>query len=518
VGTTPGGDDVLCAMADPVTGYRRVPEFGGMQRLQLTIEQLMGPPYYWSVQSIDAGLAGSIWASGEAVAFSRVFNSTRGTRHDTIQEAINAAQAGDHIVLAPGVYTGDGNRDLHFLYGGSGSPINIKLSSIDPLNAGVVASTIIDCQGSAASPHRAMRFADQSSTMEVAGLTFRNGYAPVEGTAPAGGAIVVVSAAPTIHHCVFTNCHSDGQGGAIAVVGFLWAEAVIHHCTFSGNSANAGGAVSSIGALCRISYCRLAGNSAVSGGAVYVTGISWPLTPYLLSCLLDSNHASGQGGALFCQDASSIELTNFTMANNTAAVGGGIYAGGININVYNSILWSNHDNSGSGPDAQLSAASSSPFVYYSCIQGWTNTSHGTIAADPLFVDPDGPDDNPLTWADNNLRLDRRSPCVNAAHPYPGYTGEWDLDGRARMLNCRVDMGAYESSWSLSWADYNGDCHVDASDWLHFEACSSGPMVPQTDPDCLDADLDSDGDVDCEDMAIFQRCWTGPTIFVTADCE
>lgn len=46
--------------------------------------------------------------------------------------------------------------------------------------------------------------------------------------------------------------------------------------------------------------------------------------------------------------------------------------------------------------------------------GGLNWASGNLDADPLFVDPDGPDRNPLTFLDNDYRLGPGSPCVDAA--------------------------------------------------------------------------------------------------------
>ena len=61
VGTTPGGFDVMSPMADPVSGFRRVPQIGNAQeRLFSYLTNLtIGTTYYWSVQAIDTA-----WANG----------------------------------------------------------------------------------------------------------------------------------------------------------------------------------------------------------------------------------------------------------------------------------------------------------------------------------------------------------------------------------------------------------------------------------------------------------------------
>ena len=62
------------------------------------------------------------------------------SEYATIQAAINASSNGDVVIIAPGTYTGDGNRDIDFL----GKAITVR--STDPDDPSVVAATVIDCQ------------------------------------------------------------------------------------------------------------------------------------------------------------------------------------------------------------------------------------------------------------------------------------------------------------------------------------------------------------------------------------
>src|SRR5207247_1163033 len=68
------------------------------------------------------------------------------------------------------------------------------------------------------------------------------------------------------------------------------------------------------------------------------------------------------------------------------------------------------------------------------------------------------------------------------------------------------------------SDFDQDGDVDQADFGHFQACFSGPGVPQTNPDCLNAMLDGDDDVDQDDFAIFQRCLGGAEFPPPPACE
>ncbi len=55
-------------MADPATGYRRIPALGNAQkRLFWILKGLPSGTYYWSVQAIDTAFCGSAWAPEETL-------------------------------------------------------------------------------------------------------------------------------------------------------------------------------------------------------------------------------------------------------------------------------------------------------------------------------------------------------------------------------------------------------------------------------------------------------------------
>jgi hypothetical protein len=69
----------------------------------------------------------------------------------------------------------------------------------------------------------------------------------------------------------------------------------------------------------------------------------------------------------------------------------------------------------------------------------------------------------------------------------------------------------------SRVDYDLDFDIDQSDFGHFQACYSGPGVPQLDPACEDARMDTDDDVDGGDLAVFLGCMTGPGVTAAPNC-
>ena len=189
----------------------------------------------------------------------------------------------------------------------------------------------------------------------------------------------------------------------------------------------------------------------------------------------------------------------------------------------NCILWG-------GVPHEIYTNTGNPGITYSDIQGGTCESwfgEGCIDADPLFVDPDGPDDDPATWEDNDYRLgaigEIFSPCVDAGDntavtcdwfdlDNDGDTSErspFDLDGNPRFVEVPyaenvgiadppvyryiVDMGAYE--YQFCFGDLNGDDEINIADLAELLGHYGDSGVDYT-----AGDLDDDGDVDIQDLA------------------
>ncbi len=190
-----------------------------------------------------------------ALAATYVVNPDGTGDFPTIQAAVDAAVNGDVIELGNGIFRGDGNRDVVYL----GKAITIR-------SQGGPEACIIACEGSAANPHRAFRFAwPEGPGSVLEGVTVTSGWY-VWGSAIYCG----FYSSPTISHCVFI---ANGLGQLPVEGGALVSDLASPHvsdCLFLDNAASYGGAVSVCSSIepTVFTRCTFAGNVANTGGGM----------------------------------------------------------------------------------------------------------------------------------------------------------------------------------------------------------------------------------------------------------
>ncbi|MBU1937669.1 M28 family peptidase [bacterium] len=220
----------------------------------------------------------------------------------TIQAAINAAGDCDTILMADGIFTGIGNRDIDFL----GKAITLLSQSGDPTQC------IIDCQNAG----RGFYFnSGEVSSSVVEGITVEDGYSSGN-----GGGVYCNLSSPTFNECVIQSGWVDGYGGGL----YCYASSpTFTNCMIVSNFAGDGGG----GVSCALSSpafnnCMITFNSTDgSGGGVRCSQSS----PAFSGGEIHSCSAGENGGGVYC-NRSSPTFNNSDIHKNTAnSDGGGVY-------------------------------------------------------------------------------------------------------------------------------------------------------------------------------------------------
>jgi subtilisin family serine protease len=360
------------------------------------------------------------------------------SQYPTIQQAIDRSWNTGIVLVADGTYTDHGNRDIDF----KGKPITVK-SENGPENCA------IDCNATEIEPHRGFDFHSEEDTNSILdGFTIKNGYAAGRSSEYSGGAIRCNNSSPAIKNCLFNNNYAQWDGGAIHDFN---SSPIISNCIFINNSAigNDGGAINNDLSNPVIKNCTFTANSAFDwGGAVRSIIYSCPI---INNCIFNANKAD-DGGALFCFNTSNATITNSTFAENSARNGNTLgtesWEEPSSIYFSNCIIADDANQIWNNDDSDIS-------IDYSNIQGgWPGI--GNIDADPCFVNPGywadindpnipvEPDDPNAFWIDGDYHLLETSPCIDTGDPnYTTEPNETDLDGKPRIINDRIEMGAYE---------------------------------------------------------------------------
>lgn len=331
--------------------------------------------------------------------------------HETVQEAINASENRDTILVQPGEYVENINFD--------GKAITVAGMYLLTHNEAFIESTIIDGSNEENSVVRFDSGEDENSVLTGFTLTGGLGSDDLEGDRTGGGI-----------HC-------------------LRSSPTLSHLNVIGNDAAFGGGLFVQLSSPTITHVRIEGNLATaSGGGIYFSRDS---TEAVLShALISGNTAGNFGGGVCCYNAAEPTIDHSTIVGNTANAGGGLAA---NWNCYvmmtNSIVYGNEFE-----QIVLSTIDDGDtlIVAYSDIEGgedevvvWGESlliwGDGNINEDPAFIAPD----------EDNYHLTEDSPCIDTGDP----------DSPEDIDNTRADMGAL--NFMQNWAVVRGSVFNAAND-------------------------------------------------------
>jgi len=277
------------------------------------------------------------------------------------------------------------------------------------------------------------------SMVALAGVTITNG------NNAKGGGIINSGVLTVVESTITGNTAGSSGGGIYNNVG---SKVSMYGCTITVNSSlgsllTGGGGIYNDGIFATTNCVIVANSACFIGGGILNLG-SFTIT----NCLLAANSGGLQGGAID-NDTGAMIITNSTIAGNTAKSGGGIYTtyqAALTINntivaknftedIYNYTnvfglifssdnLFGNNNLIGNG-------------VGLTALINNINGIGNIFGVDPMFVDA----------AQGDYRLADGSPAIDkGGNQYvpPGLTH--DLAGNRRIINGKVDIGAYEGGF------------------------------------------------------------------------
>jgi len=334
--------------------------------------------------------------------------------YPTIQQAIDAASAGDVIELGNGEFDGPLNRNLGF----AGKCLTLRSQSGNPEDC------VIDCENA----DRGFNFGPGDTAVQVEGITIKRG------SAMQGGGVYCNGASPVFRNCVIDSCNADNGAGVFVTEGSpQLTSCVVKNCGFQ----SGGNAIELWGDLgTTIAWSQIVHNN---GDGIAIRG--------------DGNHA----------------ISQCTVANNGVS---GVSVMLSSVVLENTILWGNW---ASVTIHQTEPPSS--FVQVDCSDvegGWSGPGDNNIDLDPLFYNPSAGEyrlhpNSPCSPANQPAcRL------IGALGVFGDFTGDGRVDfgDFAILPDCMAGPGVLDplpgcDPGTFTLCDLDGDGDVDLTDFAAF---------------------------------------------------
>jgi len=348
------------------------------------------------------------------------------TAATVIQDAVDAAEDGDSVLVADGRYaTGGRTAEGYELMNRVAIMKGVTVRSVN----GPAVTTIA---GRAADYVFGVPVAPGVRCVHVSGGGVLDGFTLTGGDA---------TPLPTNRHA------RDFCGGGSWTLG-----GTVRNCVISGNNATRQGGGTYEGTFIN---CRIVSNHVLGGGGGASDGV-------MRNCLISGNSSLAYGGGVAGGTMVNCTITG----NSTDGAGGGGYEG-----VYvNSIVYHN-----SAVNGQPNIDTNTVAYCVSTCATPVPEGEGNIASAPEFMDaPSG-----------DYRLPSSSPCIDAGQNLGWMKGAVDLNGGKRIFGVSVDMGAFEYAMTTDVKVAIQGAYTNGGDRIMSAALSAAGSLPTTSPYAAD---------------------------------
>ncbi len=271
-----------------------------------------------------------------------------------------------------------------------------------------------------------------------------------------------------IDNLTITNGFSTARGGGVYMYSGVVSNCLIT-CCVSSNTANVGGAGIYVdGGTSVVTHCILRLNKAYGsygqtmGGGIRIAGVGTERA-LISNCTIETNTVTyDQGGGIYISGSGETVIRNCLISKNNSRRGGGLYIDNTNTHVVNCTIIRNYASFDTGgiffgvcytnmivncivssnyQGSYIRDLEGSAVIKFNCCTNsccvrsniFFNPTAGNTTNDPSF----------LNYAEGNYRFNRYSPCYNAGVNQDWMANAVDLDGHARILHGRADIGAFE---------------------------------------------------------------------------